>query len=217
MDINIKVGKKTLIWLAAFLLIGIASGYSYTNTGFRASWFATDDGTFNTSTGTVNVANATGTLSKSVMPANVSYNNSIVGIASVKKSTTQNNIVNGVWTLVSFDVENYDPNNEFATNNYTAPLSGYYQISASLYITDSAINIAHRSRIYINGATSAFLSSFNNMQATLDDTTITTNGMIKLNQGDVVGLYYYTGNTGNTDDIYNGEGTFMTISLVRRG
>lgn len=31
------------------MLIGIAVGYSYTNTGFKAPWFATEDGSFNTS------------------------------------------------------------------------------------------------------------------------------------------------------------------------
>lgn len=49
---KIEIGKKSLIWLAIFLLIGIASGYSYTSTGLKAPWFATDDGTFNTSINT---------------------------------------------------------------------------------------------------------------------------------------------------------------------
>lgn len=62
--------------LVMLMLVGIAVGYSYTDTGFRASWFATDDGSFNTSTGTVNVSNASGTLPRARHDSYTMFNNS---------------------------------------------------------------------------------------------------------------------------------------------
>lgn len=51
--------------LVILMLVGIAVGYSYTSTGFKAPWFATDDESFNTSVGVGVDANKliTGTLS----------------------------------------------------------------------------------------------------------------------------------------------------------
>lgn len=73
------------------MLVGIAVGYSYTNTGFKAPWFANDDGTFNTSINTyaaypIDATNATQFTGKNVA-------NGVVGL-----NANGNININGGWT-----------------------------------------------------------------------------------------------------------------------
>lgn len=48
---NKKIVQSITSSLVILMLVGIAVGYSYASTGFRAAWFATNDESFNTSNG----------------------------------------------------------------------------------------------------------------------------------------------------------------------
>ena len=159
--------------------------------------------------------NKTDTLNKDYMPSNVSFNDSKLGMVVVKKSGFQSNIPSGVWTLVTFDTELYDQNNEFSNNNYTAPLSGWYQIITSIYVTDNGA-ADYRTRLYVNGVSSGYASFFTTY-TTGTDFTILNTAIIHLNQNDVVGLYFLNTLAAGTTDIYHGEGTYFNVLLLRRG
>ena len=60
----------------------------------------------------------------------------------VNKSTEQSNIATGSEVSVSFDTEQYDIGSNFASNTFTAPVTGKYLLRVSLYLrnVDTAAN-----------------------------------------------------------------------------
>ena len=60
-------------------------------------------------------------------------------------------LTNGAFTKISFQVEDYDTNNNFASSRFTPTVAGYYQISAASNVsggTTAELSIA----VYKNGA-----------------------------------------------------------------
>ena len=51
-------------------------------------------------------------------------------------------LTNGAFTKISFQVEDYDTNNNFASSRFTPTVAGYYQISAASHIGLSELNYA---------------------------------------------------------------------------
>ena len=47
-------------------------------------------------------------------------------------------ITSGVTTKVSFDTEEFDTNNNFASGTFTPTVAGYYQVNASVYASGTA-------------------------------------------------------------------------------
>lgn len=56
---------------------------------------------------------------------------------------------------VSFGTEEYDYNNNFASNAYTAPFAGVYHFDFSWVMTGSATNVRGMALVYKNGAEAA--------------------------------------------------------------
>ena len=52
---------------------------------------------------------------------------------SVTKSGHQSNLSSGL-TTITFDTERFDQNGDFASNTFTAPVTGRYQLSFNLYL-----------------------------------------------------------------------------------
>ena len=46
-------------------------------------------------------------------------------------ATAATTITNATWTKLTFDVETFDTNNNFASSRFTPTVAGYYQLSAS--------------------------------------------------------------------------------------
>jgi hypothetical protein len=60
-------------------------------------------------------------------------------------------LTNGAFTKISFQVEDYDTNNNFASSRFTPTVAGYYQISAASNVsggTTAELSIA----VYKNGS-----------------------------------------------------------------
>jgi hypothetical protein len=97
--------------------------------------FQTQAGTY-----TQTVPNATGTVMVSGnMPA-FSANNS--GTQSISADTA---------TKITFNTENFDTNNNFASNRFTPTVAGYYQINGSVY-WGSGLGAFVNLNIYKNGS-----------------------------------------------------------------
>ena len=80
-------------------------------------------------TNTATLPAATGTVMVSGnMPAFRAY-----------KSSGAQSITSGVSTKVTFDVETFDTNNNFASSTFTPTVAGYYQINAVLDCGSSAV------------------------------------------------------------------------------
>jgi hypothetical protein len=57
---------------------------------------------------------------------------------SATKSASQT-VTSGVFTTVTFDIEQFDTNNNFASNTFTPTVAGYYQINGNVYASATTI------------------------------------------------------------------------------
>lgn len=70
-------------------------------------------------------------------------------------SSSGTTLSSGTWTKLTFDTEEFDTNNNFASNRFTPTVAGYYQISANADV-DAGVGITTQTRsvigIYKNGS-----------------------------------------------------------------
>ena len=93
---------------------------------------------------------------------------------SVTKSGAQNNMPVNSDTAITFDTERFDQNADFASNTFTAPVTGRYQLNANVNMsfldTDATFVI-----IYINTSNKKYLSFIDPRQFNGDLGAITIN------------------------------------------
>ena len=112
---------------------------------------------------------------------------------SVTGSGTQSSIADATWTKITFDSENWDTDNLFASNKFTATDAGKYFFTANVCLSyDSAAGPQFAGRFYKNG------SGDSQTQTSLTFTTGTVNtvnarvtGILNLAASDYVELYGY--------------------------
>lgn len=93
------------------------------------------------------------------------------------------NSPNAVAAKITLDAENYDPNSNFATGTYTAPVTGYYHISGTFAVASSVVVAAY---IYVDGASVAASQTATAFGATVAST-------LYLTVGQTVEFWCYTG------------------------
>jgi hypothetical protein len=79
---------------------------------------------------------------------------------SAYQSSSQTGIVNGVFTKILFQTEEWDTNNNFASSTFTPTVAGYYQVNAGV--------------AWSAGYSSAILSIYKNGSAYKDGTSLPT-------------------------------------------
>ncbi len=55
-------------------------------------------------------------------------------------------------TKVAFDTEDYDVNDEFASNRFTAKKAGFYHVDTQIYMLFVAVDISCTCKLFKNGA-----------------------------------------------------------------
>jgi hypothetical protein len=133
---------------------------------------------------------------------------------SVYKSAASQTVTTSVWTKITFDVKDYDTNNNFASSTFTPTVAGYYQISGG---ADIGANSGTLTRavcgVYKNGSLFKALGGLWNFTGT----EVSTQGSV---------LVYCNGSTdyielwglaiGTSPIISNGSTfTYFTGALVR--
>lgn len=73
-------------------------------------------------------------------------------VASAFQSASGQTISTATITQVTLDGENFDPGADFASNSYTAPVTGYYLVVAQITFDDPGAAHALQGYIYVNGA-----------------------------------------------------------------
>jgi hypothetical protein len=73
-------------------------------------------------------------------------------------------VSNATWTKITYDIEEYDTNNNFASSRFTPTVAGYYQINARVVANGYATNQTILS-IYKNGSESKRLNQTPNSTA----------------------------------------------------
>jgi hypothetical protein len=74
---------------------------------------------------------------------------------SATKSANQT-VTSGVFTTITFDTEQFDTNNNFASNTFTPTVAGYYQINLCVYCASSATTTRLIAQILKNGGSYRF-------------------------------------------------------------
>jgi hypothetical protein len=67
-----------------------------------------------------------------------------------KETTNSQTLSSASWTKITFDVEDYDPNNQFANSRFTPTIAGRYVVSSN--VIGSNIGGAYEIAIYKNGS-----------------------------------------------------------------
>jgi hypothetical protein len=156
-------------------------------------------------TNTINLPAAAGTVMVSGnMPA-----------FSVNKSTTDQTFTNGVYTKITFNTEEFDTNNNFASSTFTPTVAGYYQVNSSLDVGANSGTLSRAfSSFYKNGSSykvgSGIQSGFTGSEIqTLNSCVIYCNGST-----DYIEVYVYAAGTSPT--VYAGStNTWFNGVLVR--
>lgn len=126
--------------------------------------------------------------------------------------TQQDNLVDGADTQVTLDTEDYDTNSNFAANAYTAPISGWYQISAQASFVNTVADKQYTIRVKVDAA-NALVNQASPSLA--DRCNPVISDVIKLNKGEVVTLYATSESGGDTVDIDDGSTlTHLAIQFI---
>jgi hypothetical protein len=133
-------------------------------------------------------------------------------LARVYLGTNQTGLTSGAYTKVLLDTEDFDAGSNFASNKYTVPVTGYYQINWSAYIRgDGGTLTSGLSYLYKNGSIITYGSYFN----TGSDIVSPGGDLQLLTAGDYLELYAVGTTSSSTWKIQAAtQGTFMSVHLV---
>jgi hypothetical protein len=115
------------------------------------------------------------------------------------------------WTKVLLDTENYDVQNEFASNKFTVTVSGKYLLVASLGIIDIVANVPLLIAIYVNGSG---VCVNKDVQPISDTSYVAIVDIQTLTATDYVELYVFQAHGTNRNMITGSVSTFLAVSKI---
>ena len=106
---------------------------------------------------TIGLGSTLGTTSHMVIDANGHITMPLQPAFNVNKSAVQTNMAINSETTITFDTERFDKNADFASNTFTAPVTGRYQLNANVNMSqiDTAAGYVI---IYISTSNKKYLS-----------------------------------------------------------
>lgn len=137
--------------------------------------------------------------------------------ASAYKSVAQNSIAVNTWTQVTLGTENYDPNSNFATNAYTVPVTGWYQVNAQVYWTYSkGVEASFAVGIGINATDTPTYAGYENTGGMASYLTAvpTVNRILYLTAGQTITLWGWHGASSGTNNMGISVNTYLDIHLL---
>ena len=155
-------------------------------------------------TQTVTIPAATGTVMVSGnMPAFSAY-----------KSSNQS-ITSNTWTKVTFDTEEFDTNNNFASSTFTPTVAGYYQVNGTADLFSSSGTATRSSiRIYKNGG--SVYKAGNEVQITNQTEMSCVVSVLIYMNGTTDYLELYALQTGTSPSVAGSQGlSYFQACLVR--
>jgi hypothetical protein len=139
--------------------------------------------------------------------------------SSAKAGAAQNNI-NNAWVQVVLGTENYDIGANFATNAFTAPCTGYYQVNSGISwsgapdgaTTTFSLGI-YVDDTYLAGTTLQNVQSYGG-GAMVSTAKANFSKLFYLTAGQTVKLYQNHNDATDVVDIAASEDTFLDVSLI---
>ena len=163
---------------------------------------------------TAGAVNSTYLLDGSVTQAKLSTNVAGNGPAFSAYKSGNQNLSSSNWTKVTYETEEYDTNNNFASSRFTPTVAGYYQINAGVYTSGSSNANTNRIAIYKNGALYKHGCWFVLSTSVYGQGVATVSILVNFNGStDYVEVYSYTEYT--SPIAYANEGTYFQGVLVR--
>jgi len=142
-------------------------------------------------------------------------------LAKATLAADQDNIENTTWTKILLDTENADIGSDFASNQFTVPVTGYYLVSAAVHWenTDMVADKNYACAIYVDplGAGADAGVAYDWKQSSVASKYITNQiamSLFYLTATDEVSLWCYNDSGGATLDVESGTSyTHLTIAL----
>lgn len=133
-------------------------------------------------------------------------------------ASNQTGVGSATWTVVALGTESYDANNNFASNTYTAPITGLYHFDASVNTTASTgLYTGMGIRLVKNGSDiSGSPYDFDN-NVSYDLLYKSFSDTIQLTAGDTIALHAILQLTSGTGGFAAGQGTRLAGYLVCPG
>lgn len=113
-------------------------------------------------------------------------------------------IGSGTTATVNLATEEYDTNNNFASNVYTAPVTGFYKFDGAVMVTTGGANEDYIAAIYKNSGTEFKRGVRIRTGGSGDSIYIVSPPPISLTAGDTIELKFYNG-TGGTKTVQAGQ------------
>jgi hypothetical protein len=136
------------------------------------------------------------------MPAFRAYSNAAQSISAT------------TFTKVTFQVEDFDTNNNFDSSRFTPTVAGYYQISATVRIGGLASGNLLYVSIYKNG--SANTEIFNTNQGAAGDASGGGSALFYMNGStDYLEIYVYQSNASSKNTVAGSQFVWFTGAMVR--
>jgi hypothetical protein len=137
---------------------------------------------------------------------------------NVWKSSTQN-ITTDTWTKCTFDNEDFDTNNNFASSTFTPTVAGYYQVNAVANLSNTT-NLASATRVAIYKNGSIYKASWLNLgsgSTIINDSSPCISAVIYMNGStDYLEVYCYETAGGTPGIVGNADKrTSFSGALVR--
>lgn len=130
-------------------------------------------------------------------------------------SADQLNLVNITWTKVLLNAESFDVGLDFdlGNNRFVAPITGYYQVNATLTFKNAVADKSYAVAIYVNGASYAQTTA--NTSLALTYVSGSVSDIIYIPAGQFIELYAYSASGDNTVDIFGiSTSTFLSIYFL---
>ena len=155
------------------------------------------------------------TINGATISGTIAYGDNAPNIAPKARaylSGTQSNLVSGIWTKVLLDTEDYDVGGDFASNKFTAPVSGYYLVVGGVTFTEVVGLKRYGVAIWKNGAQITVANPHSALDTTFGASLST---IIHLDATNYVELYALSLAGVDTVDIISGSTqTFMAVHLI---
>lgn len=124
----------------------------------------------------------------------------------------QDNLTDATFTKVDLDAESFDPGSNFASNAFTAPVTGYYDLKATISYNNVIADKRYHCAFYKNGS---LYSNASTTSSTTDAINATHTDEVQLTAGDTIELYARADAGVNTVDLNVGSAnTHLTVSLI---
>jgi len=137
--------------------------------------------------------------------------------ARAHQSTQQTNLTDAAVTVVTLDAEDYDIGSDFAANTFTAPVTGYYQISGAITYINVIADSRYDCLVFVGAGLKSFSVNHTGSDVAADkaNLTVRVNDVLYLTSTQTVSMKARIFCGANTVDILNDSvGTYLAIHLL---